>query len=248
MHPQLNSSEIKGELENLKYFWPGHSAQKDPALYWHSENFPLSMQEADQILFSLQNQNLSDLECSRLLIEQGMHMEDRRYRQEMTELENFVSSELVTNNSSSQSLPLRQAQKNLLWFWEQEERLLDLDALSRQCQDSELHLLDQLHEETICKPKEDRVLKIAEELLPAWKKIFLNASLFIDSELPFLIEGQMQEELLEEFTFQKSTSPSLASKQLELPLWKILGISLKSISSPLLHKHLESYRILYVLD
>lgn len=229
LHPGLNDESnnlAERYFTNLKFFWPGHAALETSSPYWQAENMPLSIAEAASILDSLHFTDLQDLERIRLLMQQRIHEDNKRFHLEMAALQNFLASPENMSEKYALDAPLKQAQINLLWLWLQEEEYLEIDSLTRKCADSEAKLLTAVHdkyESPIYKSFTD--LETARELLPDWKKTFQNAAFFINSELPILIEGAMEEDLLSEFSFENidTKGNDFMLKKIQLPLWQILG-------------------------
>lgn len=201
--------------------WPG-MAGMDAGAYWLPPRLPLSEKEAGAALASLKGQTVFDLERPLALIRQGAREEERRFRSEMAALENFMKG---IESPPSLDEELTQAQLNLLWIWLLEEEFLEIASLSAKCAAAEAGLMARALDfsesaETHASPS----LAPAKELLPDWKKVFLNAAYFIDSDLPVLLEGSMREDLISEFEFKEDEElPGFLRAR--LPLWLATGLS-----------------------
>lgn len=228
LHPQINHAHERAHpFTNLSYLWIGHAPLKEASVYWQPDNLPLSFQEAGFILSSLKTQDLAELQRMRLLMEQRLHEKDKRFRAEMTELENFLNSDgkLSPENCQDLDQTLREAQLALLWIWYLEEESLEIETLTRHCESAEVHLLDQVLEmgDNEIQLKES-FMNDSASMLTDWKKVLLNAAFFIPPSVPILLEGVASSSLMENFngTLSNKVKNLLAY---ELPLWRVVGLS-----------------------
>lgn len=227
-HHQINdrpSTSYDLPFDKLCYFSPLNDESQNSKRQWTPPNLPFSGDEVKNILYSLQEQNLAEMERIRLLLQQRVHEEEKRFKKEMAGLADFINSDdkEIVNSPASEDVLLRQAHLNLLWLWHQEEEYLEIYGLTQKCELRERHLLDEVKElKEIFNNYHQTSLTVSQDLLPDWKKILINSCIFIPETIPILLEGAPAQELLEEMPFNMHPEYSHLY-QGQFPLWRLIG-------------------------
>jgi hypothetical protein len=150
----------------------------------------------------------------------------------------------------------QQAQKILLWAWQQEERLADLSGLLADFTEQETRLAavlageegdSSMPESAAESSPEDAGalgLQVDRDLLPSWRLVLSSALHFVPDGTLIAAEGDMAEELLDVLDFSPAAhrqeilgelQPDCAGSLLEAraPAWKVLGRSRPTAQSVL---------------
>lgn len=182
------------------------------------------------MLASMRDASLGDLERMRIVLNPGMAAAQSGLKIEMDDLARFAAGE---NGGSSLKVRilLEQAQKILLWIWLQEEVWTDIASLSRDCASKDASLRCQFTENPAEKSgNAGKMFEPDSSIMPSWRICAANAALFVPPDMPFLVEGAMRDEMLDDFAFKPvKDAPFPAAESLpqdmlyvSAPLWKVL--------------------------
>lgn len=197
---------------------------------WMPPDYVFTKNEAANLLASMREADIGDLESMRILLNPGMTAAQSGFRSEMDDLARFATGEDGGPSLKVRTL-LEQAQKILLWIWLQEEVWADIASLSRQCASKDASLRGQFTESpAVMVDHAEKMFEPDATIMPSWRICAANAALFVPPGIPFFIEGAMRDEMLEDFSFKPakkapiSWSESLPPEMLYIsaPLWKIL--------------------------
>lgn len=197
---------------------------------WLPPGYVFTRDEAAGLLASMRGAALGDLESMRILLNPGMAAAQSGFRSEMDELARFAAGD-DCGSSLKVRILLEQAQKILLWIWLQEEAWTDIASLSRECASKDASLRGQFTDNPGGSVrKAEKMFEPDASIMPSWRICAANAALFVPQGVPFLVEGSMRDEMLEDFAFKPakdapiSWAESLPPGMLyaSAPLWKVL--------------------------
>lgn len=207
--------------------------------HWRPDNYPFAPRIAGSIFRRLAELDLRDLETLRAA---GQHMNgEAEIRGEMADLANFAQNDRgrPDGEETRKRLALEQTQKVLLWLWLQEERLVEITALSGKYAHVSRKLAASFGEGNAQSGndsafvEEEKVDEDRDALLPSWRVYLLNAAFFVPPGIPILAEGPMSRDLQERLDFRPDGDigadlglPRESFARLHsarAPLWVVLG-------------------------
>lgn len=199
--------------------WPG-LPDVPTAGRFRPENYPFSPQEAAACLTDLQRMGEAALSGLPVGAVAAGNPRAARRDSELALIERLSGSAgdtaaaLAAEAARKDLLERRQAQKVLLWVWQQEERLADLAVLSARFTRQAGGLTaalgvepdenmadvtpDVLTEDLV---RLDAPIAMDAGLVPPWRLVTANALYFLPLDAPIAVEGDMREDLLDLLDF-----------------------------------------------
>ena len=199
--------------------WPG-LPDAPAANYFCPDNYPFSPREAQACLGDLQQ--MGDAALSGLSIGATVAGNARAARRtsEMALLSGLEKSDgnaeaaLAAEAARKEQIARTQAQKALLWVWQQEERLVDLADLTAQFAKNAGGLAASLGvdpDDDLAGMMPDALtgdlvrlgspIALDAGLVPPWRLVTANALYFLLPDAPIIIEGPMREDVLDLLDF-----------------------------------------------
>ena len=230
--------------------WPG--LPDAPANYFCPDKYPFSPREAKACLGDLQQ--MGDAALSGLPVGAAAaagNSRAARRASEMALIKGLDSSDgdtaaaLAAEAARKEQLALSQAQKALLWAWQQEETFAELAELTA----SFAHNAGGLTAALGVDPDEDldglapdaltgdlvrlgSPIALDTGLMPPWRLVTANALYFVPADAPLIAEGPMREDLLELLDFApaprwqgllEAAPANAVAVEARAPIWQVLG-------------------------
>ena len=230
--------------------WPG--LPDAPANYFCPDKYPFSPREAKACLGDLQQ--MGDAALSGLPVGAAAaagNSRAARRASEMALIKGLDSSggdtaaALAAEAARKEQLALSQAQKALLWAWQQEETFAELAELTA----SFAHNAGGLTAALGVDPDEDldglapdaltgdlvrlgSPIALDTGLMPPWRLVTANALYFVPADAPLIAEGPMREDLLDILDFApaprwqrllEAAPVNAVAVEARAPGWQVLG-------------------------
>lgn len=210
-------------LAHARSLWPGHAGAM-PNDAWQPENFPLQPDVATGFLRSLQALTCDELDAMRNAWSASNFSKAIKENEECAALNEFAGRPRLRGALDAAA---EFAQQLLLWSWQQETTLSELDELERECLLKEEAISSHFLEE---KDTSGMATHGCARLELAWQPVAANAAFFILPSQSILAEGGMAEDLLETLEFaivrDDEYGPMPHAGHLlkaSAPLWEVLG-------------------------
>ncbi len=227
--------------------WPG--LPNAPKAGWLCpDTYPFSPQEAAACAEDLRNMGEAALSGMPVVTAASDNAAVVRHMAENVLLAGFDLSDgnLATARAAEvahrELLARQQAQKTLLWAWQQEERLLELSQLAEHFASTADGLTATLRPEPDrdglgTDPLTEDLVRLSTPialdmgLAPAWRVVVGNALFFLPPNAAIAMEGSLRENALEELDFSLESrwlsaledADGLCTLEIRAPGWKLLG-------------------------
>ena len=229
--------------------WPG--LPDAPANYFCPDKYPFSPREAKACLGDLQQMGEAALSGLPVGAAAAGNSRAARRASEMALLKGLDSSDgdtaaaLAAEAARKEQLALSQAQKALLWAWQQEETFAELAELTA----SFAHNAGGLTAALGVDPDEDldgftpdaltgdlvrlgSPIALDTSLVPPWRLVTANALYFVPADVPLIVEGPMRDDLLDMLDFApaqrwqgllEDAPANAVAVEARAPGWQVLG-------------------------